>query len=251
MIKVEQIYKQYSGSLLKKKIIALRGVTLHVEHGEVFGIVGPNGAGKSTLLKILLGLVTPTSGSVQLHKLSPDDYSCRKSLGYLPENPCLYDNLNIKDHLLFIARVAKLPKDKIAPRIAEVLKLVGLGHVAHQPIRTFSKGMVQRAALACALCTSPQILILDEPMSGLDPMGRKMVLDIVRDYNAQGNTVLFCSHVLTDVERICDRIAIMNQGQLQVTVTPRELDTIEKDDSCLSPLETLFMRTVQVGGCHE
>ena len=196
----------------------------------------------------MLGLVKQNSGSVLLNGLSPTDSSCWKNLGYFPENPCLYDNLSVVDHLRFIARVAKMPRHSFKERIAAVLAMVGLDHVAHQQIRTFSKGMVQRAALACALFIQPKVLILDEPMSGLDPMGRKMVLDIVRDYNAQGNTVLFCSHVLTDVERICDRIGIMNHGQLQVTVTPQQLENIVTAGSDQSPLESLFMQTVQPGG---
>ena len=248
MLKVSQLHKQYRGGLMKKPTRALECVSLHVNNGEIFGIIGPNGAGKSTLLKILLGLVKHSSGSVVLNGLSPIDCSCRQNLGYLPENPCLYENLSVFDHLHFIARISKMPRHGLPQRISKVLTKVGLDHVIHQPIRTFSKGMVQRAALACALFTQPQILILDEPMSGLDPMGRKMVLDIVRDYNAQGNTVLFCSHVLTDVERICDRIAIMNHGQLQLTITPQQLEHIETGSSDQSPLETLFMSTVQGKG---
>ena len=248
MLEIEQLGKQYHHSLTRKSTPALAGVTLHVKQGETFGIVGPNGAGKSTLLKILLGLVKQSSGTVSLNGLSPFDPKCRKNLGYLPENPCLYDNLTIADHLCFVARVTEFPRQQWEQHMSEVLTMVKLDHVSHQPVRTFSKGMVQRAALACALFNRPKILILDEPMSGLDPMGRKMVVDIIRDYNTQGNTVLFCSHVLTDVERICDRIAIMNQGKLAVTVTPQQLQEILPDSADQSPLETLFMRTVQEGG---
>ena len=249
MIKVTQLRKKYISGLKRKTTNALVGVSLHVDHGEIFGIIGPNGAGKSTLLKILLSLVRSDSGVIELNGFSPSDPRCRRNLGYLPENPCLYDNLSVADHLFFIARTASFPRETIRQRTTEVLTMVGLEHVTHKPIRTFSKGMVQRAALACALFTKPAILILDEPMSGLDPLGRKMVIDIIRDYNSQGNTVLFCSHVLTDVERICDRIAIMNKGILALTITPEELSDIVPDvEGEESPLEALFVRTVGAGG---
>ncbi|MBN2644315.1 MAG: ABC transporter ATP-binding protein [Desulfuromonadaceae bacterium] len=248
MLKIDQLSKLYTSSFLKKPTHALRGVSLTVQNAEIFGIVGPNGAGKSTLLKILLGLVKPSSGSVYLNGIPPSDCLCRNNLGFLAENPCLYESLCLVDHLVFIARVTNIPRGQWQSMMTDVLEKVGLGHVATRPIRTFSKGMVQRAALACALFTCPQILILDEPMSGLDPLGRKMVVDIIRDYNAQGNTVLFCSHILTDVERMCDRIAIMDKGQLKVTVTPRQLQTEVTCNEGESPLETLFIQVVE-GGC--
>ncbi|SEA64776.1 ABC-2 type transport system ATP-binding protein [Desulfuromusa kysingii] len=248
MIQVSQLQKTYMSGVRRKPTNALVHVSLHVECGEIFGIIGPNGAGKSTLLKSLLSLVRPNSGTIKLNGFFPSDLRCRQSLGYLPENPCLYDNLSVNDHLIFIARTANLKNPLAQQRIPEVLAMVGLDHVRHKQIRTFSKGMVQRAALACALFTQPEILILDEPMSGLDPLGRKMVTDIIRAYNDQGNTVLFCSHVLTDVERICDRIAIMDRGQLALTITPQELLDITPDVRGESPLETLFVRTVGAGG---
>ena len=249
MIEVGQIYKKYNVGLKRKSTNALVGVSLHVDHGEIFGIIGPNGAGKSTLLKVLLSLVRADAGRIELNGFSPSDPRCRQNLGYLPENPCLYDSLSINDHLRFIARTAKLTNHVMQQRIPEVLAMVGLDYVRHKQIRNFSKGMVQRAALACALFTKPEILILDEPMSGLDPLGRKMVIDIIRDYNSQGNTVLFCSHVLTDVERICDRIAIMNKGSLALTITPEEINDIVPDvEGEESPLEALFVRTVGAGG---
>jgi len=248
MIQVTELHKKYKSGLLKPLTHALTGVSLQVDQGEIFGIIGPNGAGKSTLLKILISLVCPSSGKVILDGLSPNDPECRLNLGYLPENPCLYDDLSIADHLRFIARTANISRVEYQQRMGEVLAMVGLAYVSHKQIRTFSKGMVQRAALACALFTRPEILILDEPMSGLDPLGRKMVIDIIREYNGDGNTVLFCSHVLTDVERICDRIAIMNKGNLAVTITPQQLTEITPEVSGESPLETLFIQTVNGGG---
>jgi len=248
MIEVVELCKKYKNGLFKPPTYALTGVSLHVGRGEIFGIVGPNGAGKSTLLKILLNLVRPGSGHIILNGLLPRDPKCRLNLGYLPENPCLYDNLSLSDHLRFIARTANVGRIGYQQRMAEVSTMVGLSQVFYKPIRSFSKGMLQRAALACALFTRPEILILDEPMSGLDPLGRKMVIDIIREYNGEGNTILFCSHVLTDVERICDRIAIMNKGDLAVTITPQQLTQITPSVVGESPLETLFVQIVNESG---
>jgi len=245
MIQASHLIKKYTGHLNQKNTLALSDVSLKVSGKEIFGIVGPNGAGKSTLLKILLGLVKPTSGNVSINGIPVADIRSRQHVGYLPENPCLYDSLNVVDHLYFIARLYFFSKDQMRQRISVVLSQVGLSEVAKRPLRTYSKGMVQRAALACALFTEPDLLILDEPMSGLDPLGRKMVLDIIQEYNSRGNTVLFCSHVLNDVERICDRIAIMNKGQLMVTVTPQQLLQEQRKDESQPALEALFMRTVR------
>jgi len=244
MIQLDQVGKVYRDGIKRSPVRALGEVSLHVQSGEIFGIVGPNGAGKSTLLKILLGLVRPSFGSVRLNGVCPKDSLCRQCVGYLPENPCLYDTLNVVDHFNFIKRVLKMPPRDFDRRVEQVLVMVGLSHVGSKPIRTFSKGMVQRAALGCALFSNPQVLILDEPMSGLDPLGRKMVIDIIRDYHARGNTVLFCSHVLTDVERICDRIAILDRGNIALTVTPQQLIEGVSCGEGQTPLEALFMQTV-------
>lgn len=244
MIQLSHISKVYRDGVKRNPVKALRDVSLHVGACEIYGVVGPNGAGKSTLLKILMGLLRPSSGSVRLNGVDPTDSMCRQYVGYLPENPCLYDSLTVVDHFRFIKRVLKIPNGQFEERVQQVLELVGLAHVSSKQIRTFSKGMVQRAALGCALFSKPEVLILDEPMSGLDPLGRKMVLDIIRDYHAQRHTVLFCSHVLSDVERICDRIAIMDRGILALTVTPQQLQATETCGNGETPLETLFMRTV-------
>lgn len=244
MIQFNHVSKIYHDGIKRNPVQALRDVSLHVQPGEIYGIVGPNGAGKSTLLKILLGFVRPSAGSVRLNGLCPADSLCRRSVGYLPENPCLYDTLHIVDHFKFIQRVLKMPPSDFERRVQQVLRMVGLAQVGSKAIRAFSKGMVQRAALGCALFSNPGVLILDEPMSGLDPLGRRMVIDIIREYHAQGNTVLFCSHVLTDVERICDRIAIMDRGALVLTVTPPQLAAEATCENGETPLEALFMRTV-------
>lgn len=241
----DDVHKTYISDFKRKKTSALSGLTFQVANGEVFGIVGPNGAGKSTALKTLLGFVKYDTGKVLLMGLAPDDPAAHRTLGYLPENPCLYENLSVKEHLRFSARIHKVPSDEGS--IDKVIDMVDLAHAAKAPIRSFSKGMTQRAALAYALFHKPDILILDEPMSGLDPLGRRLVVDIIEAYNRNGHTVLFCSHVLTDVERICHKIGIMDHGRLAALITPGELgqDQTPFTSGAASPLESFFMRTVQ------
>lgn len=234
---------------LQRKV-ALANFSLDVARGEVFGIVGPNGAGKSTALKILMGLVRPTSGSAQILAMPASDPACHAHLGYLPENPSLYKKLTISEHLHFAGQLAQMPSKVIRSRTAELLALVDLPLAARIPIQRFSKGMTQRAALAYALFTDPEILILDEPMSGLDPLGRQLVLEIIRHCHNQGKTILFCSHILTDVERICSRIGIMHRGTLVAQTTPAELAqqvSASAPASSATPLERLFLATVQKG----
>jgi ABC-2 type transport system ATP-binding protein len=245
MIAVNNLSKTYTKGIFRKAVSALDDITFSVERGSVFGIVGANGAGKSTLLKILVGLVFADSGTAQINGMQVINSQARCSVGYLPENPCLYDSLTLEDHLFFASRLFSVSEVDALSRMNDLIYRVGLAGEQKRPLRTFSKGMVQRAALAYALFSNPEVLILDEPMSGLDPLGRKMVLDIVQETNIQGTTVLFCSHVLTDVERICDQIAILDKGKLKLTVTPDQLigegTKLKRNES---PLESLFMKTV-------
>lgn len=247
-ISFEHVSKTYVSDFRRKKSKALADMNFGVRKGEVFGIVGPNGAGKSTTLKILLGFIRYDTGRVILSGFSPVDPKAHHSLGYLPENPCLYEHLSITDHLVFAARIHKAVSKAAKLRIEELLEMVDLTQYAKTPIRSFSKGMTQRAALAYALFHQPEILILDEPMSGLDPLGRRLVVEIIKDYNKTGRTVLFCSHVLTDVERICHKIGVMHKGRLAAVVTPRELaydHAASGGASDVSPLESYFLKTVQ------
>lgn len=246
-ITCQQLSKDYScGFWQKKNKPALKDLSFAVEQGEVFGIIGPNGAGKSTAIKILMGFVRADAGQASINGFNASDPRGHLHIGYLPEHPSLYKNLTLTDHLLFAARLAKMERGETQQRIAEVLAVVDLEASARIPIRRFSKGMTQRAALAYALFLQPKILILDEPMSGLDPLGRQMVVDIIRSYHAQGNTILFCSHILSDVERICTRIGIMHQGQLATITTPEELQRMPlPPGSTATPLESLFLHTVQ------
>ena len=243
-VAVSKTYRQ--GFWQKKNKPALQDLSLAVRRGEVFGIVGPNGAGKSTTIKILMGFVRPDSGRVVVDGRDATDPRSHQQVGYLPENPSLYKNLSVVDHLRFAARLAGMSTTETRERTERVLAAVDLSASARLPIRRFSKGMTQRAALAYALFLEPQILILDEPMSGLDPLGRQLVVDLIRDYHARGNTILFCSHVLSDVERICTRIGIMHQGRLATITTPEELRALPLEPGqSKTPLETLFLRTVR------
>ena len=250
VLTLNNISKSYSLGLFKETSYALSNLCLEVNHGQVFGIIGPNGAGKSTTLKILLGLIKPDKGKVSIFGQAPQDSKVRLRIGYLPENPYLYDNLTAYEHLVFAAHTTEVDKKHRREKIAKTLDLVELSHAAHKKIRDYSKGMVQRAALAFALLHKPELLILDEPMSGLDPIGRELVVNIIRDYHARGNTILFCSHVLVDVERICDRICILDKGQIQALITPSELRNQESHPwtekrQWNSPLEKFFHKTLK------
>ncbi len=243
IIQFQDVTKIYHGELFKKKSVALRGVSLEVRRGEIFGIIGRNGAGKSTSIKILMGFVKHSSGQVTLSGRQPCQAECHMGLGYLPESPCLYQHLTITDHLNFAAAVADIPGHEVKARIKQILRRVGLSQAGRIKIKKFSKGMTQRAALAYALLHDPDILILDEPMSGLDPFGRQMVIDIINDYREQNKTVLFCSHILTDVERICDRIGVMNRGRIIKIMRPDEIPPTTGRHS-KSPLEAMFIDLV-------
>lgn len=250
LIACQEVNKTFfHGFWQKKTKPALQDLSLAVRRGEVFGIVGPNGAGKSTAIKILMGFVRPDSGQVRINGLDARDPAAHAQVGYLPENPSLYKNLTVSDHLRFAARLAGMNRIETTQRIDEVLTTVDLTASARMPIRRFSKGMTQRAALAYALFLQPQILVLDEPMSGLDPLGRQLVVDLIRDYHSRGNTILFCSHVLSDVERICTRIGLMHQGRLATITSPEELARMPLEPSQgKTPLETLFLKTVRGDG---
>ncbi|MFV0438920.1 MAG: ABC transporter ATP-binding protein [Desulfopila sp.] len=252
MISCELLQKTYHvGFLPQKTKVALNRVNLAVQRNEVFGIIGLNGAGKSSLLKILMGFVRPDSGTAHIGGGQPaGELEKSAHIGYLPEHPALYRNLTITEHLQFGCRCGGIDSTETNRRIAKVLDKVGLAEVASTPIKRFSKGMTQRAALAYAILLDPEVLILDEPMSGLDPLGRQLVIDIIDEYRQKGTTILFSSHILTDVERICDRIGIMHQGELISTLAmPRvSRQSHQKPAGTTNGktrLETIFLETVQ------
>jgi ABC-2 type transport system ATP-binding protein len=194
---------------------ALDGLTLRVEEGEIFGLLGPNGAGKTTTLKLLFRLVFPTSGTARILGKELDDLAVHARIGYLPENPCFYDHLTSEEFLSYAAELFGLSAAERRGRVSSLLERVGLTESRDVPLRKFSKGMVQRLGIAQALVNDPEIIFLDEPMSGLDPLGRREVRDLMLELKAEKKTVFFSTHILSDAETLCDRVAILNRGRLQ------------------------------------
>lgn len=217
VVQICSLQKSYrTGFWLHKKITPLKHCSLTVMPGETFGLLGPNGAGKTTLLKILLGIVRPTQGRGFVGGKPLGDRRIKQQIGYLPENPYFYDYLTAWEFLQFTAGLFQIPPAVQRRRISDLIDLVGLDRTIakRKQMRQYSKGMLQRVGMAQALINDPELVFLDEPMSGLDPMGRYQMREIILSLKAQGKTVFFNSHVLSDVEIICDRVAILAQGQL-------------------------------------
>lgn len=214
-IVIEDLTKSYaSGWPGRPPFVALDGLSLRVGRGEIFGFLGPNGAGKTTTLKILLGLVRATSGTALLLGRPAGDVETRRRIGFLPESPYFYDYLTAEEFLRFYGRLAGLSHVTIAQRVNELLRLVGLVEARARQLRKFSKGMLQRIGLAQALIHDPELVILDEPMTGLDPIGRKQVRDLILSLRDRGKTIFFSTHILHDVEMICDRVGVVIKGRL-------------------------------------
>jgi ABC-2 type transport system ATP-binding protein len=241
-ILVKDVSKTFKGDLRTKKVKALEGLDFEIAQGEVFGFLGPNGAGKSTAIKILLNLIYPDSGSASILGRDVCDKNVRKYVGYLPENPYFYDYLTAEELLWFAGRASGMAKKAIHDRTDSLLRKVNLQQARKRQIRTYSKGMVQRAGLAMALIHDPQVVILDEPMSGLDPLGRKMVVDLILELKSEGKTVFFSSHILTDIERLCDRAGIIVNGKLRL------VDALETFLAGGKTLEDVFLREVEIAG---
>lgn len=209
--------------LARKRVTAISDVSLAVHEGEAFGFVGPNGAGKSTTIKILMGSLTPTSGYCRLNGLDTALPQSRARVGYVPESPYLYDYLSPLEILETGCELHGIREGDRRAYCMGWLEKFSLGSVATRRLRTFSKGMAQRTALAYALAVRPRLLVLDEPLSGLDPVGRKEVIDILMEYRLQGGSIFFSSHVLYDVERLADRFGLIHQGRLTTVQSPAEL----------------------------
>jgi ABC-2 type transport system ATP-binding protein len=217
VVETYQLSKIYrTGFWMNTKVPSLKDCTLKVYQGETFGLLGPNGAGKTTLLKTLLGIIQPTSGKALLLGKPLGDKTTKQRVGYLPENAYYYDFLTAWEFLGFIADIFQIPKSQHQQKIVHLLDLVGLAQktAKKKQLRQYSKGMLQRVGMAQALINDPEIVFFDEPMSGLDPMGRYQVREIILSLKEQGKTIFFNSHVLSDVEKICDRIAILARGEL-------------------------------------
>ncbi len=197
-----------------KEATVLSDVSLSVGQGEIFGFLGHNGAGKTTTMKMLMGLLRPTRGRIELLGASADNVAVHARIGYLPEAPYFYDYLTAEEFLRFYGRLAGLHRETVQQRVPQLLERVGLTEARHRQLRKFSKGMLQRIGLAQALIHDPELIILDEPMSGLDPIGRKEVRDLILSLRDQGKTVFFSTHIVSDVEMICDRVGILAKGRM-------------------------------------
>ncbi len=214
VVLAEALQKSFRPSAFGPAVHALRGVSFAVERGECFGYLGPNGAGKTTTMKVLTGLMTPSSGRVELLGGRPSEAAARRGLGYLPENPYFYEHLTPREALEFYGVLSGLDARTVRERSAALLERVRLTDAADRRIRSFSKGMRQRFGLAAALVHEPELLMLDEPLSGLDPAGRHLVKEIILEERARGRTVFLCSHVLADVQELCDRVVVLHKGQI-------------------------------------
>ncbi|MCA9161331.1 MAG: ABC transporter ATP-binding protein [Planctomycetales bacterium] len=207
-----KIYRDFWG---RQKVTALKALDIEVRRGEIFGLLGPNGSGKSTTLKLMLGLLFPTSGRVLVFDKDATDVSKNERIGYLPEESYLYRFLNAEETLDFYGRLFDMPASVRQQRIDELINLVGLGRARRRQLREYSKGMTRRIGLAQALINDPELILLDEPTSGLDPIGVREMKDLIVRLREQGKTILMCSHQLADVQDVCDRIAILHQGDLK------------------------------------
>jgi ABC-2 type transport system ATP-binding protein len=240
VLRTENLRVEYRSRELKQQTkLALKGLNLSVQTGEVFGFLGPNGAGKTTTMNVLLGYVNATSGAAFLFDVDTREPIARQRIGYLPELTYYYKFLTAEELLRFYARIFEIPKAETETRIDRLLKLVELEHARKRPIRTYSKGMQQRAGLAQALINNPDLLLLDEPTSGLDPLGRMKVREIIQRLKNEGKTVFFSSHELGEVETICDRVAILHQGELKVE---GRVSDLVKEYQC--NLEQVFLKVV-------
>ena len=227
-IKIEGLTKDYAVGFWRKKMRrSLDHLDLEVNEGEAFGFLGPNGAGKTTTLKLLMGLIFPTSGSAQVRGRSIADVSMHREIGYMPEQPYFYDYLTARELLDYFARFFKFNAAERQERIAKFLGRVGLTESSDVQLRKFSKGMLQRVGIAQAILHDPQVIFLDEPMSGLDPVGRREVRDIILELKKQGRTVFFSTHILSDAEMLCDRVAVLVGGKLLGVGAPKEIVSME------------------------
>src|SRR5215470_6573973 len=215
-IQIEDLSKTYTvGFWRKKQRPALKSLSLSVEMGETFGFLGPNGAGKTTTLKLLMGIIFPTAGSARILGKDCLDPDVKARIGFLPEQPYLYDYLSAPELLDYYAQLSGVPSAKRKQRVGELLERVGLGDVGKKQLRKFSKGMLQRVGIAQAIIHDPEVVFLDEPMSGLDPLGRYEIRELIQSLKDAGKTVFFSTHILSDAEALCDRVAVIHKGELR------------------------------------
>ena len=220
---VDGLTKVFKSGWWKPPVKALAGLSFTVHQGEIYGFLGPNGAGKTTTIKILMDLMRADSGTVEVLGMPTGSKEARRRLGFLPEGPYFYQYLTAQEFLMFYGHLAGLPHHALRQRVDYLLDLVGMTHARARQLRKFSKGMLQRVGLAQAIIHDPEVVILDEPMSGLDPLGRKEVRDLILRLREEGKTIFFSSHIIPDVEMICDRVGILLKGELYASGEVEEL----------------------------
>jgi len=253
VIETFQLEKSYTvGFWRKRRVSGLKPLNLAVEAGEVFGYLGPNGAGKTTTLKLLMGLIFPSGGSARILGMDLADPRMKSLIGFLPEQPYFYDYLTASELLDYYAQLSNVPGRERSRRVQEMLARVGMTQSARTQLRKLSKGMLQRVGIAQAIVHDPKVVFLDEPMSGLDPLGRRDVRDLIQSLKDEGKTTFFSTHILSDAEALCDRVAILHKGELQGVGTVEELTarTQSKVEILFHGLEAITLLSALGAECH-
>lgn len=250
LISVNGLCKTFRIGLARRRVEAVREVSFSVQSGDIFGFLGPNGAGKTTTIKILTGLISPTSGEASLFGHAVPSPKAMERIGFLPENPYVYPYLTPTEFVEMCARLSGLSGKAARDRTQRALDRVGIAYAADRPVRKLSKGMLQRTGLAAALVADPELLILDEPMSGLDPVGRKEVRDLILDERRNGRTIFFSTHILSDVETMCDRVTILRKGRVVVRGALSELlkNEVKRTDVTLTGVTGGFLEECRAKG---
>ena len=228
-ISLKEIYKTYKKGL-RQRILAVKNLTFSVREGEIFGFVGPNGAGKSTTIKILMGLIFADRGEARLFDLPCSHPKARAKVGFVPEQPALYDHLTGAEFLHFAGELYGLSKENFTEQALKLLEKVGLKEAMDLKLRHYSKGMQQRLVIAQALIANPDLIIMDEPLSGLDPIGRMEIMDLIKSLKEEGKTIFFSSHILHDVETVCDRVALIVRGELKFLGKPDNIEETFREE---------------------
>ncbi len=249
-VSIADVHKSFSGHWGRGGVYAVKGVSLSIPEGGVYGLIGPNGSGKSTVMKLLVGLLSPDAGSCRVFGLPATASANRREIGFLPENPYFYKFLTGEETVRFYGRLCGLRGAALQDRTRELLELVGLTEAKDRRLRGYSKGMLQRIGLAQALVQRPRLLVLDEPTAGVDPIGSRTIRDIILDIKAQGVTVFLCSHLLEQVQEICDRVGVLYQGCLIAEGTMDELtrDDLHREIVLKNPSPELLTRLRELAG---
>lgn len=232
-VSIKGLNKVFPVPMRRQRVQAVKDINIEIPEGQVYGLLGPNGSGKSTTLKILLGLVTPTSGESKIFGEDSRDYRSHRDVGFLPENPYFYKFLTAEETIRYYGKICGMKGKKLEDRINELLPLVGLEEARHRRVGGFSKGMLQRIGLAQALVQDPRLLVLDEPTAGVDPVGSKQIRDLIISLKELGKTVLLTSHLLEQVQEVCDRVGIMSRGVMMREGTLENLVTVESQTEYL------------------